>query len=158
MIRLCLIVFIVLGVPVTGLAEQGAGQNAPASDFDASLAKRLGADDCGMRVYVMAFLKTGPVHSKTSAESNALMKAHLANIHRMAEEGKLVLAGPFMDKGDLRGIYLFDVPGVEEARALTASDPAIKAGVFVMELHRWYGSAALMQVNAIDARIARKTF
>jgi len=46
---------------------------------------------------------------------------------------------------------------VEEARELTETDPAISAGIFVMELHPWCGNAALLEVNDIGLRIARKT-
>jgi len=134
--------------------------------FDAELAAELGADDYGMRRYVMAFLKAGPNRDRAPEEARALQRAHLDNIRRMAEEGKLVLAGPFMDDGDdghdddddghdIRGIYVFAVDSVEEAEALTATDPAVQAGSLVMELHPWYGSAALMKVNDIHAAIAR---
>ena len=77
------------------------------------------------------------------------------SLNRLAAEGKLVLAGPFADDGLLRGIYIFDVPTVAEAEALTNSDPAIKAGQLVMELHPWYGSAALLMVNEVHARIEK---
>jgi uncharacterized protein YciI len=66
-----------------------------------------------------------------------------------------VVAGPFLDNGNFAGIYIFNVKTVEEARALTASDPAIKAGVFEMELHPWYGSAALMQVVPTHAKLQK---
>lgn len=127
--------------------------SAPAG-FDAALAQRLGADEYGMRSYVIAFLRAGPSRSQDAETAAKLQRAHLDNIRRLGEEGKLVLAGPFLDDGELRGIYVFDVESVEEARALTESDPAIVAGVLVMELHPWYGSAALREVNAIHERIA----
>jgi len=123
--------------------------------FDAALATRLKADDYGMRTYVMAFLKAGPSRNRSREEAQQLQAAHRANINRLAGEGKLVLAGPFADDGPLRGIYIFDVPTVAEAEALTNSDPAIKAGQLVMELHPWYGSAALMMVNEVHARIEK---
>jgi uncharacterized protein YciI len=66
------------------------------------------------------------------------------NIRRLTDEGKLVLAGPFMDDGEVRGIYIFDVKTVEEAKKLTETDPAIQAGSLIIDLHPWYGSAALM--------------
>ena len=44
---------------------------------------------------------------------------------------------------------------VEEAKALTATDPAIKAGRLTMELHPWFGSAALRQVNTVHESIAK---
>ena len=109
-----------------------------------------------MKVYVMAFLKKGPNRNQDSVEAARLQAAHMANIHRMAEEGSLVLAGPFMDDGDLRGIYVFNVSTVEEARALTATDPAVKAGRLAMELHPWYGSAALMEVNRIHNTLQQR--
>jgi len=136
------------------VSEQVAGES-PTPVFDAGLAAELGADDYGMKRYVMAFLKAGHNRDRTPEEAQALQRAHLDNIRRMAEEGKLVLAGPFMDDGDIRGIYVFAVDSVEDAEALTATDPAVQAGSLVMELHPWYGSAALMKVGDIHARIAR---
>ncbi|PHL00555.1 hypothetical protein CGL56_04640 [Neolewinella marina] len=106
-----------------------------------------------MRPYVMALLKAGPNRSSDSTAAAELQRAHMANIDRLAEEGKLVLAGPFLDDGDLRGIYVFDVATVEEARELTATDPAIAAGSLVMELHPWYGSAGLMGLNDLHHRL-----
>jgi len=123
--------------------------------YDSALAVRLGADEYGMRSYVMAFLKAGPNRSQDSAEAVALQRAHLANIQRLADEGKLVLAGPFLDSGPTRGIYVFDVATVEEARELTMTDPAVQAGRLEMELHPWYGSAALRALNGIHGRVAR---
>ena len=105
----------------------------------------------------MAFLKRGPNRSQDSATAAKLQQAHLANIGRLAKEGKLILAGPFMADGDLRGIYLFDVTTIEEAKALTETDPAIKVGRLVMELHPWYGSAAVMEVPAIHERLQKKS-
>lgn len=127
---------------------------APTS-FDSTLAKQLGADDYGMRSYVMAFLKRGPNRPEDSLERIALQRAHMDNIGRLADEGKLVLAGPFMSDGELRGIYIFDTPSVDSARAFTQTDPAIQKGSLIMELVPWYGSAALMQVNEVHQRIAK---
>ena len=115
--------------------------------FDRELAQKYGADDYGMKKYVLAFLKRGPNQDLDSVKKMELQSAHLANITRMAEEGKLVLAGPFFGNDDLRGIYIFDVQSLQEAEDLTNSDPAIQAGSLVMELKEWYGSAALVGVN-----------
>lgn len=125
------------------------------STYDAALAARLGADEYGMRTYVMALLKAGPNRDRPRDEAQRLQAAHRANIDRLAAEGTLVLAGPFADDGVLRGIYIFDVSTVAEAEALTRTDPAIQAGQLVMELHPWYGSAALLTVNAVHATIQK---
>jgi uncharacterized protein YciI len=137
-----------------------AGSLAAQSEisYDSTLARQLGADDIGMRKYVMAFLKKGPNRDQDAATAQAIQRGHMDNITRMANEGKLVIAGPFLDGGDIAGIYIFNVETVEEARALTESDPAIQAGRLVMELHPWYGSAALMTVNETHNRIAKKKF
>ncbi len=126
------------------------------SEFDPALAERLGADEYGMTQYVMAFLRAGPNRERSEEAAQALQRAHLDNIGRLAAEGKLVLAGPFLDDQALRGIFIFDVRTVEEARALTETDPAIQAGSLVMELRPWYGSAALRDVNRVQAQIARE--
>lgn len=126
--------------------------------FDSVKAMNYGADDYGMKTYVFAFLKRGPNRDMDSAKSAELQKAHLKNISRLAEEGKLVLAGPFYGDGDIRGIYIFDVPTIEEARALTETDPAIQAGRLEMELIQWYGTAALLEINEISKTLSRKSF
>jgi len=126
--------------------------------YDEALAKKLGADEYGMHKYVIAFLKKGPNTDQSEEEAKALQKAHMDNIGKLADKGKLVLAGPFLDNGDLRGIYIFDVETIEEAEALTATDPAIKAGRLEMELHPWYGSAAVMQINEVHDKITKTHF
>lgn len=131
---------------------------AQKKNYDAELAKKLGADDYGMKKYVMAFLKAGPNRSQDSATRVKLQAAHMANIDKMAKEGNLLVAGPFLDKGDIRGIYIFNVESVEKAKELTETDPAIKAGSLIMELHPWYGSAALMQVNDLHNKVQKKDF
>jgi uncharacterized protein YciI len=126
------------------------------SGFDSKMATQLGSDQYGMKSYVMAFLKAGPNRSQDSVTVAQLQKGHLENINRMAESGKLVLAGPFMDKGEIRGIYIFNVSSIEEAQALTATDPAIQAGRLAMELHPWYGSAALPLITPLHKRLEQK--
>lgn len=128
-----------------------------AQQYDSSYAARLGADDYGMKVYVMAFLKTGPNRSNDPEVRKNLQKGHMDNIIRMAENGDLLLAGPFMDTGSLRGIYIFDVRTIEEARKLTETDPAIQAGSLVMELKKWYGPATLKEIAEMNKKATRKS-
>jgi len=73
---------------------------------------------------------------KTPA-TEELQKAHMANIIRLAEMKKLVVAGPFGDNGQLRGIFVFKVASIDEARALTETDPAVKAGRLAIDIHPW---------------------
>lgn len=128
-----------------------------AQQYDSTYAARLGADDYGMKTYVMAFLKTGPNRSSDPEVRKKLQQGHMDNIMRMAENGDLLLAGPFLDTGSLRGIYIFDVRTIEEARKLTETDPAIQAGSLVMELKKWYGPAALKEIAELNKKATRQT-
>lgn len=141
----------------TGVPQVSFLLNNKAMKYDSAYATATGADQYGMKQYVMAFLKAGPNRNQDSATAAAIQKKHLENITRMAEEGKLVVAGPFMDEWEVRGIYIFNVASLEEARKLTETDPAIKAGRLIMELHPWYGSAALMSVNKLHAMCEKKS-
>jgi uncharacterized protein YciI len=124
--------------------------------YDSIKAQEFGADEYGMKKYVMAFLKKGPNRNLNKDSAMKLQMAHLENIGKMAEEGKLVLAGPFFGDQELRGIYIFNVETIEEAEALTKTDPAIKVGSLEMELLNWYGSAALVGVNDIHQTLSKK--
>jgi uncharacterized protein YciI len=84
--------------------------------------------------------------------------AHLKNIQRLAKEGKLIVAGPFMDDQKIEGIFIFNVESIEEAKTLTATDPAVKAGTLEMELHPWYGSAALVEIPSLHLNVQKKSF
>ncbi len=123
--------------------------------YDSALAQKVGADEYGMKTFVIAFLKRGPNRDLPKEKADELQRAHMNNINTLAEEGKLVLAGPFFGDNDLRGIYIFDVETIEEAEALTNTDPAIKAGSLVMDLHKWYGSAATVLINEWHSKIQK---
>jgi len=141
-----------------GFSSVGFSQDSTHVEYDSIYAQQLGADDYGMHQYVMALLKAGPNRDKSKEEVAELQKGHMVNIKRLANEGLLVLAGPFLDDGDLRGIYIFDVRTIEEAQKLTATDPAIESGLLIMELHPWYGSAGIMEVQQIHKTIAKIKF
>lgn len=96
-----------------------------------------------MRQYVVAFLYKGPNPVEDPEESKKVMKGHLANIQRLHDEGKVILAGPYLSNTDLRGYFLFDTDSVEAARAWCETDPAISAGVFRIDLHPWYSAKGI---------------
>ena len=141
-------------VATTGSAQSPAPSPTPAPAYDAALAKRLGGNAQGMRSYVLVILKTGPTPVPKGEQRDAMFAGHFANIGRLAEAGKLVVAGPFAKNEEgWRGLYLFAVDSVEEARALTATDPVIVKGEMVAEFHPWFGSAAAMMLPEIHKRI-----
>lgn len=100
-------------------------------------------DAAAMRTYVLGLLKAGPTRGeKLEPKASAtLQEQHLAHIAAMAKRGEIVVAGPMTERpGDdpIIGILLFTVPK-EQAEALAAQDPLVKAGRLRCELIGWYG-------------------
>lgn len=97
----------------------------------------------GMKQYWFVMLKRGPKRDQSTEEVKQLQAGHMANIQAYATMGQLQIAGPFMDDGDWRGIFILDVPDRSGAQAMCDSDPAVKAGRLACEIHPW-----LSQVGA----------
>jgi len=135
---------------------RAADPQAKPGVYDPALAAQAGGDENGMRSYVLVILRTGPTRVPDGDARNAMFAGHMANIRRLSDEGKLVLAGPFGDKDrDWRGLFVFAVTDVEEAKALVATDPVIIQGEMVAEYHSWYGSAATVLLPGLHERIVR---
>lgn len=114
-------------------------------NYDAALAKKLGADDYGMKSFIFVVLKTGSNKTTNKKFISDTFRGHLKNINRLVEQKKLIVAGPFgKNENNYRGIFILDnIASIEEAKELLQTDPAIKAGLLDFELYNWYGSAAL---------------
>ena len=107
----------------------------------AAIALAAGAEDYEMTTYQVAFYRKGPAWTPgTTPELQKLQSEHMAHIVKMAETGKLLVAGPFSDNGDLRGMLIFRVDTPEEAKALAEQDPAVNAGRLVLEWHPWFAA------------------
>ena len=127
--------------------------------FNQALADSLGADERGMKMYVLVILKTGSNKTTDTTIRNYLFKGHMANINKMAADGKLIVAGP-LEKNDkaYRGIFILNVSTLEEARTLVQTDPAVKAKIFDADLFQWYGSAALPMYLKYDEMLRKTDF
>ncbi|MFN8299859.1 MAG: YciI family protein [Chitinophagales bacterium] len=90
-----------------------------------------------LKAYYLVILKKGPHRDQDSTTAEQIQKGHMENITKMAEAGKLNVAGPFLDDGDLRGIFVFNLSSEQEVRALVDNDPAVKAGRLIYEIHPW---------------------
>jgi uncharacterized protein len=120
----CLLV--VLLALLTGkptLAQQG--------DIQKKMAEQI-------RPYWFVMLTRGANRTQDSAKAVEIQRGHLANINRLYEEGKIKAAGPFGDKGNWIGLFIFDCPTKEEVEQLLQSDPAVSSGRLAYEIHLWY--------------------
>jgi uncharacterized protein YciI len=94
--------------------------------------------------YQLGLLMRGPKWTaEKTPEIQKIQEGHMANIARMAQMGKLFAAGPILDNGDLRGIFIFRAASSEEARGLAADDPAVKAERLKLEVLPWFGSKGI---------------
>jgi uncharacterized protein YciI len=127
--------------------------------YDKTLSDSLGADDYGMKPYVLVILTTGSVTTIEKDKKDNLFKGHLDNINRLVKDGKLYVAGP-LGKNDLqyRGLFILNVKTVEEAKALCDTDPAVKAGLLDVLLIPWYGSAALGEYLKVSEKMGKYRF
>ena len=141
------------------LASFGVHAQSTNLKYDKALADSLGGDDYGMKAYVLVILKTGSATIKDKAVTDSLFRGHMQNISRLAEAGKLVVAGPLQknEKG-YRGIFILNVKTVDEAKALLLTDPAVNANLLDSEVFSWYGSAALPMYLKFHEKVEKKTF
>jgi uncharacterized protein YciI len=91
-----------------------------------------------MVTYYIGFLSRGPSWTaEKTDESRKLMEGHMAHMRRTHETGKLIVAGPIADDGNLRGILVYRTETLQEAKSLAEADPAVAAGRLKVELHPW---------------------
>ena len=93
-----------------------------------------------MQQYFIAFLKRGPIRTQNEEEAALLQEEHLAHLGKMYELGYADISGPFGDDGDIRGITIYNVPTLKMADSLASSDPMVKAGRLVIEVHPWWAA------------------
>ncbi len=126
--------------------------------YDSILAKKLNADEYGMKMYVFVILKTGTNTSTDKTAKDKAFAGHMKNIQKMADDGKLAVAGPFEKGGNNRGIFILNVTTFEEAKALLEGDTAVKEKYLEPEFTLWYGSASLMETPEIHKKIQKSNF
>ena len=128
-------------------------------NYDKALAEKLKGNDYGMKSYIFVTLKTGMNASADEKYVDSCFTGHMANIKRLVDEGKLIVAGPF-GKNDLtyRGLFILNVATLEDAEAILKTDPAVSAKLLSYELIPWYGSAALPEYLEASDKIWRKKF
>ena len=147
--QIALAAALMLAVALPNLAGQSAPSYPPAAQIK-------------MTTYILGVIRKGPNWGKgTEGESNRIQEWHLENIRKMAAAGKLIVAGPLVDDA-LRGIFIFGLSSIDEARTLVGDDPAVKAGRLVVERpvhdffdHRTHCHDVLVQLFEIAGEVNR---
>lgn len=133
--------------------------NSYSQEYDSELAESLNADEYGMKKYVLVILKTGSTEITDKAVLDSLFTGHMNTIKRLEENGSLVVAGPLSkNENNYRGIFIFNVETIDEAKKLVTEDPTINAGILDVEMYSWYGSAAMKLIPEIHKLIQKKSF
>lgn len=71
----------------------------------------------------------------SEAEVKKIMDGHLANIERLAKDGKLISAGPFDGGG---GIFIFKSKSAEQVKEWLQTDPGVQANRWRIEILPYY--------------------
>jgi uncharacterized protein YciI len=90
------------------------------------------------RWFWLLLLKRGPIRDQSRAEVDKIQAAHLRHLFTLRKRGQLILFGPVADAGALRGIGVLTVPTRDEAEAVMADDPAVRAGRLRAEVRPWF--------------------
>ena len=93
-----------------------------------------------MKQYWFVLYTKGDAPPLDSATSAATLKAHLAHQDEQAKRGLIQAGGPFGDKGDWRGLLLYDCETQEEGEGYLKADPFVRVGQLKYEVHPWYGA------------------
>ncbi|MBK8285526.1 MAG: hypothetical protein IPK97_12030 [Ahniella sp.] len=153
-VRLCFLMCLLLGLSLSvTAAEETPAVAVPA--HDAELAQRTGADEMGMRKFVLVILKSSETPVPKGPERDEMFKGHFANMGRLSKEGVLALAGPLDGVDGWRGLFVLAVEDIETAKRHVETDPVIVKGEMVAEYHRYYGSAALMLIPEWHERLQK---
>jgi len=90
-----------------------------------------------MQQYFMVFLKSGPIRLQNEEETRLLKKEHSAHLSKMYKLGYADMYGPFEDNGTIRDVTIYNVPTLKMADSLAKSDPMVKKGNLIVEVHPW---------------------
>ena len=104
------------------------------------------------RDYVFVLLKTGPATGLSPDAQREAFAGHFSNMERLADEGELLIAGPYMPPkpADHRGLFVIDETTIDAGMAHAATDPTTKAGIFVLEGRLFTTDAPLTDLPRLE--------
>ena len=135
-----ILLFLILITVVFSVKSQTKNNSGKPVAAQKTEKKNKRIDEYEMKNYFMVFLKKGPNRNQDSITAAEIQKGHLEHLTKMANTGKMDLAGPFMDDWDVKGICVYNVNILKGIKELTAQDPGVKSGRLVAEIHPWYSA------------------
>jgi len=131
----------------------------PNPKYNKALADSLGAGEYGMKQYVLVILRTGSNKTTDKRFIDSCFNGHFSNMGAMNKAGKLVVAGPFgKNDKNYRGIFILNVPTIEQAKELVKNDAAVKENLLEAEFIVWNGSAALPMYLPYHEKVTKTNF
>ena len=91
-----------------------------------------------MKQYWLVLLKKGPNRNHSKADGEKIQAAHMANINRLHQQGKIIMAGPIGSDHDIRGIFIMDGKDSTEIASYVATDSAVITGRLRVEILPWW--------------------
>ncbi len=88
----------------------------------------------GLTTYQLVLFKKGPAYTEGTDAAKQLLQQHRAYMMKLGTEGASLAAGPFADRGEIIGAMIVKADSPEKAEQIESADPAVKAGLFVMEV------------------------
>lgn len=79
-----------------------------------------------------------PDRSEFSTEEEKVLDKHFSYLTGLYESGKLVLAGPCLDRAF--GVVILSVTNEDEAQSIMKNDPVVTEGIMRGELHPFHVS------------------
>lgn len=113
-----------------------ANSISPPEKYDLSKDTNVSAGE--MKRYWLVLLQKGPNRNQDSISAAKIQAAHMANINRLAKEGKLIMAGPVGVEDDLRGIFLMNCSDSTEVENFVKTDSAVITGRLIMKYYPWW--------------------
>ena len=103
-----------------------------------------------MITYQLVILSAGPSAAiAATPEGQRIVKEHVAYMYKLGADGVSMASGPFTDGGPIQGIIIMKT-SAERAREIESQDPAVKAGIFTVDVapflspDGWFGQWAEM--------------
>jgi len=118
--------------------EHKSSENSTTQPEKYDLSKDTSVYSGEMKRYWLVLLKKGPNRNQDSISAEKIQTAHMANINRLAKQGKLIMAGPIGIEDDLRGIFLMNCADSAEVENFVRTDSAVITGRLIMKYYPWW--------------------